>query len=120
MIQRHSFRAMGTDVECLLDGDPGDRFAAVEDEFERLEALLSRFRPESELSRLNTNGELAAGPDLLAVTKLALAARDQTSGRLRPDPARRCRRCRLRPDVRAREGRWSGSGRASWRRRGHN
>ena len=40
---------MGTEVECLLDGEPAVRFAAVEAEFERLEALLSRFRADSEL-----------------------------------------------------------------------
>jgi thiamine biosynthesis lipoprotein len=84
MIQRHSFHAMGTDVECLVDGDARSRFAAVEAEFERLEALLSRFRPESELSRLNSAGELEAGPDLVAVTGLALAARERTGGLFDP------------------------------------
>jgi FAD:protein FMN transferase len=84
MIRRHSFHAMGTDVELLLDGEPGERFAAVEAEFERLEALLSRFRPESELSRLNSAGELVAGPDLVTVTELALAARERTGGLFDP------------------------------------
>ena len=84
MIARHGFRAMGTEVECLLDGEPGSGFAAVEAEFERLEALLSRFRDDSELSRLNADGELAAGLDLLAVTRLALEARERTSGTFDP------------------------------------
>jgi len=84
VIARHRFRALGTDVELLVDGEPGDRFAAVEAELERLEALLSRFRPGSELSRLNEAGELDAGPDLLAVTRLALAARERSGGRFDP------------------------------------
>jgi FAD:protein FMN transferase len=84
VIRRHAFRAMGTDIELLADGEPGDRFAAVEAEFDRLETLLSRFRPDSELSRLNVAGELDAGPDLLAVTRLALAARERTGGRFDP------------------------------------
>ena len=84
MIARHTFRAMGTEVELLLDGEPSDRFEAAEAEFERLEALLSRFRPDSELSRLNAAGALDAGPDLLAVTETALAARERSRGRFDP------------------------------------
>ena len=57
MILRRSFRAMGTDVELFLVAEPGPLAEAVldgaEQEFERLEALLSRFRPDSELSALN-------------------------------------------------------------------
>jgi thiamine biosynthesis lipoprotein len=84
VIARHAFHAMGTDVECLLDGRPGDRFAAVEAEFARLEALLSRFLADSELSRLNAAGSFDAGPDLLEVTRLALAARARTGGLFDP------------------------------------
>ena len=54
---QHTFRAMGTDIECLLER-PHDAVAeqaldAAEAEFARLEAALSRFLPDSELSRLN-------------------------------------------------------------------
>jgi thiamine biosynthesis lipoprotein len=80
-MRRHAFRAMGTDVE--LFGAPAG-FDVVEREFERLEAILSRFRPESELSRLNRDGEIDASPVLLEVTRLALAARDETGGRFDP------------------------------------
>jgi thiamine biosynthesis lipoprotein len=73
---------MGTEIELLLDGGPAGVFAAVE--LERLEALLSRFRPDSELSRLNAGGTLDAGPDLLAVTRAALAARERSGGRFDP------------------------------------
>ena len=44
---------MGTMIELLLDADDGEQaqsaLSAVEEEFERLEAMLSRFRPDSEL-----------------------------------------------------------------------
>ncbi len=83
-MERHEFHAMGTTVECLLDGDPRDGFARVEAEFERLEALLSRFRPDSELSRLNREGSVEAGPDLLRVTALAVEARERSSGLFDP------------------------------------
>jgi len=81
-LNRHRFRAMGTDVELLVESRDADSTLAVaEAEFHRLEALLTRFRPESELSRLNAAGRLAAGPDLLRVVELALAARERTGGR---------------------------------------
>jgi thiamine biosynthesis lipoprotein len=83
VIARHAFRAMGTEVECQLDG-PVDACHAVEHEFARLEALLSRFRPGSQLSRLNRLGSLAAGPDLLEVVRLALDARARTDGLFDP------------------------------------
>jgi thiamine biosynthesis lipoprotein len=79
---RHRFRAMGTDVELLVEAeDAADALAATESEFHRLEALLTRFRPESELSRLNAAGSISAGPDLLRVVELAVAARERTGGR---------------------------------------
>ena len=37
----------------------------AEAEFERLEQVLSRFRPDSELSALNRNGMIEASLDLL-------------------------------------------------------
>jgi thiamine biosynthesis lipoprotein len=85
---RHSFRAMGTDVELLVAATAAaarSAFSAAEDEFERLERLLSRFRPDSELSRLNRDGRLVAAPaDLVEVTELALEARARTGGRFDP------------------------------------
>jgi FAD:protein FMN transferase len=85
---RRAFPAMGTEVELLLDARPSAEselaFARAEREFERLEALLSRFRPDSELSALNRTGAIDAGDDLLAVTRLAVAARERTGGRFDP------------------------------------
>jgi FAD:protein FMN transferase len=87
-MQRRVFHAMGTTVELLLDRTPDSEsrlaLADAEDEFERLEAALSRFRPDSELSELNRAGALKAGPELLEVTTLALEAREQTRGRFDP------------------------------------
>jgi thiamine biosynthesis lipoprotein len=76
---------MGTAVELHLDAERADAaLLAAEAEFARLEALLSRFLPDSQLSRLNRDGELAAGPDLLAVVAAALTARELTGGRFDP------------------------------------
>jgi thiamine biosynthesis lipoprotein len=75
---------MGTDIDCLVAGDAGARIDQAEREFARLEALLSRFRAESELSRLNRLGRIVAGPELLEVTRLALDARERTNGLFDP------------------------------------
>ena len=69
---RRTFKAMGTDVELLLDAEPGERadraLDRAEREFERLEQTMSRFRDDSELSRLNRDGALdAASRDLVRV-----------------------------------------------------
>ena len=87
MIARRSFRAMGTDIELLVrpSGTGTPRLLdAAEAEFHRLEALLSRFREDSELSRLNRDGSIRGGPDLCRVLELALAARERTDGRFDP------------------------------------
>jgi thiamine biosynthesis lipoprotein len=85
---RRRFRAMGTDMKLVLDARPGGRaihaLAAAERELRLLESLLSRFDPASQLSQLNRQGAMRAGPDLLAVVELALAAREQTGGRFDP------------------------------------
>lgn len=85
MIQCRSFRAMGTDIALYVDAAMRDgALAAAEAEFHRLESILSRFRPDSELSRLNADGGIDAGPDLLRVVALALDARERTAGRFDP------------------------------------
>lgn len=81
---RHAFRAMGTEMELLLDADNDGQLIEAEAELRRLESLLSRFLPESELARLNAAGSLAAGPELTELTELALAARERTGGRFDP------------------------------------
>jgi FAD:protein FMN transferase len=84
-MQRRTFRAMGTDIELHVDADNSDTaLRAAETEFHRLEALLSRFRNDSELSRLNRAGTLEASPDVVRLTELALEARAATGGRFDP------------------------------------
>ena len=84
-MERRTFHAMGTEIELLVDAeDAGGALDAAASEFHRLEALLSRFRDDSELSQLNRERVLDAGPDLLRVIGLALAAREQTDGRFDP------------------------------------
>ncbi len=82
---RRTFRAMGTDVELIVQARRARReLAAAEAEFHRLERLLTRFDPESELSQINEKGSLEASPDLLEVVQLALAGRSETAGRFDP------------------------------------
>jgi len=69
-------------------------------EFHRLEALLSRFRPDSELSRLNRDGVVEAGHDLLRVVTLSLDGRERTGGRFDPTVHDALVGRRLRPHVR--------------------
>jgi thiamine biosynthesis lipoprotein len=84
-MERRVFHAMGTDVELLVDADKAAaELDGAEAEFHRLESLLSRFRDDSELSRLNAAGSIEPGPDLRRVVELALAAREETGGRFDP------------------------------------
>ena len=75
---------MGTEVELLLEGDDVRLLEEVEAEFQRLEAVLSRFRPDSELSRLNEEREGRVGAELLEVIELAIRARTASGGRFDP------------------------------------
>jgi thiamine biosynthesis lipoprotein len=85
MIAHRSFRAMGTEIELVLDANSHDTaFDRAEAEFERLEQVMSRFRPTSELSQLNVTGTLDASADLADVVGLALAAREETGGKFDP------------------------------------
>jgi thiamine biosynthesis lipoprotein len=84
-MQSETFDAMGTTIELILDADDAGRaFAEAALEFERLEQVMSRFRPDSELSRLNAHGVLDVSPDLAEVIELAVAARARTGGRFDP------------------------------------
>jgi FAD:protein FMN transferase len=80
------FRAMGTEIELFVDSDGGAEAELdhAEREFHRLEALLSRFRPDSQLSQLNREKTLAVAPDFARVVELALDARELTGGRFDP------------------------------------
>ena len=85
VMSRHAFRAMGTAVELHLDAETADAaLLAAEAEFRApgsaalpLPAGLGALAPQP-------RGELAAGPDLLAVVDAALDARELTAGRFDP------------------------------------
>ena len=83
-----SFQAMGTTIELLLETDDASAaeaaFDAAEVEFERLEQIMSRFRPDSELSQLNGRGAIDASQELAEVVTTALEARASTGGRFDP------------------------------------
>ncbi|MEZ5099678.1 MAG: FAD:protein FMN transferase [Thermoleophilia bacterium] len=87
-MQRHVFPALGTTVDCLVAADGAEAARAlldVEAELARLEALLSRFRPGSQLSELNRAGQLdGAAPELVELVEAALVAREETGGRFDP------------------------------------
>jgi thiamine biosynthesis lipoprotein len=85
-LARHTFGAMGTEIEVLIEpgGEGPALFEAAEVEFERLESLFSRFRPESELSRLNESGRQPVSPELFELLKVSLAGREATGGRFDP------------------------------------
>jgi thiamine biosynthesis lipoprotein len=76
---------MGTTIEIVLDAGDGDgALDFAEAEFERLEQIMSRFRPTSELSQLNRERWIDASVDLADVVGLALDARVRTGGRFDP------------------------------------
>ena len=83
----HRFRAMGSDIHVLVpERRAPERADAVEVLFEDWEAALSRFRPESELSRLNdrAGAPVRVGPSLLAAVEASLAAARATGGLFDP------------------------------------
>lgn len=84
---RERFRAMGTGVELIVDGDGpavARALAAAREEIERLERMLSRFRRDSRLSRLNRMRRASVGRETAALVARALALRDATGGRFDP------------------------------------
>jgi FAD:protein FMN transferase len=94
---RERFRAMGTTMELLVEApDSGPARAAIaraRAEIARRERLLSRFRPDSELSALNRARRMRVGPDLVRVIDAALTLRRRTGGRFDPTVGRSVRGC---------------------------
>ncbi len=86
----HQFHAMGTTVDMWLweTENSVTRYVLKEAEriFENAEARFSRFRPESELSRLNRSAgrPFSASPELFRLVRLALAWRTRTAGLFDP------------------------------------
>jgi thiamine biosynthesis lipoprotein len=92
MIQR-VFRTMGTEIRVLVGGrrdsrlaEPDAVLAAVEDELVEFDLRLSRFRPASELSRLNGDprNEVPASALLRGAVRARLWAAQRTGGLVDP------------------------------------
>jgi thiamine biosynthesis lipoprotein len=84
-----TFRAMGSTITALIEaGTPAAEaaLARLPLQFERWEQTLSRFRPDSELNRLNRAGgqPLRVSPTLWAVLKSALRAAQVSNGLVTP------------------------------------
>jgi thiamine biosynthesis lipoprotein len=82
-MRHEEFPAMGTTVRLLLpERQAGAGVRLVRELFTSWEDQLSRFRPDSELSRLNQRAglPLAVGPLLYTVLLQALAAAEATQG----------------------------------------
>lgn len=86
VLAEHRFRAMNTEVSAWLWAEPGPAevwLPEVEVFFGEVEAELSRFRPDSGLSRLNAaagQGPQPVSPVLAEVLGFALEAKSATGG----------------------------------------
>jgi thiamine biosynthesis lipoprotein len=90
-----AFRALGT-TAVIATADPareGPACAAVERELDAIDRACSRFRPDSELVRVNTaKGErVAVSPLLLEALRVAVAAARSSSGLVDPTVGRSLR-----------------------------
>lgn len=85
----YSFRAMGSQILIVLDAPVAiarPALASLREVFASWEAILSRFRPDSELSCLNNSQRewLAVSPTLAEVIALALRGAAMTGGLVTP------------------------------------
>lgn len=85
----HSFHAMGSQILAVLEAPASiarPSLASLPRVFASWEAILSRFRPDSELSRLNNSPceWLAVSPTLAEVVALALRGAATTGGLVTP------------------------------------
>lgn len=72
-------------IAGMSDSEAAPLFAAVEAEMARLEDIFSLYRPQSEISRLNAAGHLAApSPELLQVLSLCASLHAATGGAFDP------------------------------------
>jgi FAD:protein FMN transferase len=81
------FRAMGTDVTVLVLDGPADAATHAAEMIERLEQLWSRFRPTSELCRLNAahgSSPVVVSAETFALVERAVRAWHITAGRYDP------------------------------------
>jgi FAD:protein FMN transferase len=86
-MQRLEFRAMGCHMLALVDSaEPVDQLSRVPEWFENWEQILSRFREDSELNRLNQSpGRVVqTSPVLWQVIQASLQAARQSNGLVSP------------------------------------
>ncbi len=86
-MQQREFRAMGCHMHAVVDSPRViDQIKQVPFWFEEWEQALSRFREDSELSRLNRNAgsKVRASPVLWEVVQAALEAARQSNGMVTP------------------------------------
>ncbi|MBX0328959.1 FAD:protein FMN transferase, partial [Oscillochloris sp. ZM17-4] len=88
-MERLEFRAMGCQMLAVIDADGEEAAAALRQVpgwFEEWEQCLSRFRPSSELSRLNADAGywLPLSDTLWSVLSAALAAARESGGVISP------------------------------------
>ena len=89
MIYTHEFRAMGCHMLAALDSATGrtaEELDSVPEWFEQWEVVFSRFRPESELSRLNNAPEFSrpVSEAFLSVFQAAIQAERESQGLVTP------------------------------------
>lgn len=93
---------MGTRLVIEASGpEPGSAIERAFDEVERLDRVLSNWRDDSEIVRLNrtaADGPVACSPDLFAAVHAALAWAEKTSGSFDPTVEPLVRRLHLRGD----------------------
>jgi thiamine biosynthesis lipoprotein len=80
------FPAMGSDVHVIVVGGPVTLLEVARERVEELELRWSRFKPSSEISRLNAHRAEPVGvpPDTLALVQRALEGAQITGGRYDP------------------------------------
>ena len=80
----HAFRAMG--VEVVVGGGTDAERSAIRELFERWDAVLSRFRPTSELNAVNASpaSTVLVSPLFAQVTRIALRAARANGGVVDP------------------------------------
>ncbi len=76
--------AFAVEVVGLGEAESAEAFAAAKSAGDALEAMCSRFRADSELSRLNEAGELAASPEFFDLVALARKLSEETGGAFNP------------------------------------
>lgn len=103
VVTRRRFRALNTDVEILIDARPNPAVERLCDlaqsEFSRYEQTFSRFREDSELSRLNRSGCVYPSPERRG-HPTGVGRTRPNRRQVRPNGPRRACRRRVRNHVR--------------------